>query len=370
LLPEQSEVVVNGLVLIEETDFIEWLARVRSPGATAAAQNRHQHSAGRAQSRKAWDGGAKTAISLPDRREPAPSADMMTGCEALTWIAFGKAFTKEQLGAAETVRLRKWETPKLDDLLRALEARTSEQPYTPLEGTFSHVSFMWEYVGRACAPSLRTLRGKARSREGRLISFREMHDELAHECGRLEHDEALLSQASSLLSGACASERVIAFGQQHQGLEPEAVQATFFMDSTVEITWWNTAESELGWRRLVNVQFRTAEILALWPGTPASVDRPADETAAHQESTSGWRSARLGTAKLPLVAPAALVTWYIDRRDNWQTGCNYPSADKDLSDARDHFKRHTVTRDAVRAVRADHAPEEWKAHGRRKLAQN
>jgi hypothetical protein len=70
----------------------------------------------------------------------------------------------------------------------------------------------------------------------------------------------------------------------------------------------------------------------------------------------------------PPVAAATLSEWYIGRRDRWPANTPYPSQDMDLADARQQFSEHHVTREAVRTVRSRHAPEEWIAKGRRKLA--
>jgi hypothetical protein len=40
-------------------------------------------------------------VSLPTTRSPAPIPSLMTACEVLTWIAFGRALTRERLGEGE-----------------------------------------------------------------------------------------------------------------------------------------------------------------------------------------------------------------------------------------------------------------------------
>jgi hypothetical protein len=74
------------------------------------------------------------------------------------------------------------------------------------------------------------------------------------------------------------------------------------------------------------------------------------------------------SGRQPSVAPATLVRWYAERRDAWPSNRKLPSQDEDLADAKECFPGHNVTREAIRTVRARHAPVSWKAHGRRKLA--
>ena len=69
------------------------------------------------------------------------------------------------------------------------------------------------------------------------------------------------------------------------------------------------------------------------------------------------------------VADATFNKWYCDRRDQWPTDRKHPSQDEDLADARGRFPANRVTREAIRAVRSQHALPSWTAQGRRKLAQ-
>jgi len=65
-----------------------------------------------------------------------------------------------------------------------------------------------------------------------------------------------------VLRGAFASERFVAFGRPHTGAEHKAIETTLFMDPSVEITWWNTVETETHGKRFDDVQLRTAQVLA------------------------------------------------------------------------------------------------------------
>jgi hypothetical protein len=208
----------------------------------------------------------KLAI-LPPSRTPSPTAGLMTACEVLTWIAFGEALTRPRLGADEILRLDTWGTTQLDDLVVALGARAEEHPYTPLAGAFRKPWFMDSYIGRYWAKTMRTLRRRARHRERQLISFANLRDRLARERDRFEHGRQLLETASSELREALAASWLTAFGQRHEGAEHESIKATVFMDSTISVNWWNTVESEAHGRRFEDVQFRTAEVLVVWPAS-------------------------------------------------------------------------------------------------------
>jgi hypothetical protein len=91
-------------------------------------------------------------------------------------------------------------------------------------------------------------------------------------------------------------------------------------------------------------------------GTPSSPNQPA-----------GTQIERLQRGPSP-VALAALTRWYVERRDAWPAGEKYPSQEADLIAARNRFADRFVSRDVVRAVRAEHAPAAWTNKGRRKHA--
>ena len=210
---------------------------------------------------------------LPHHRAPSPTSDLMTACEVLTWIAFGKPLTQYCLGADGAAMLRTWGTDQLGDLRIALEARAAEQPYTPLAGASRKPWFADSYVGQSWAKTARTIRAGARQREQRLVSFVDLRDELVREHDRSVHGDKLLEMASAQLRGSLAAGRLTAFGRRHEGSEHEPIKTTVFMDAAISINWWDTVESEASGRRFDEVQFKTAEVLSVWPAV-ADLDLP------------------------------------------------------------------------------------------------
>jgi hypothetical protein len=82
---------------------------------------------------------------------------------------------------------------------------------------------------------------------------------------------------------------------------------------------------------------------------------------------AGSEAVRTARQKRP-VSAAALQKWYAKRCNYWPSHRKHPSQDDDLTDARQQFPEHNVTRPAIRAVRKRLAPKAWTDHGRRKLA--
>jgi hypothetical protein len=205
---------------------------------------------------------------LPHHRAPAPNSDLLTACEVLTWIAFGKPLTQYCLGANGALMLGTWGTDQLGDLRIALEARAAEQPYTPLAGAFDKPWLSDNYVGQSWAKTARAIRARARQREQRMVSFVDLRDQLVRERDRSLYGDKLLEMASARLQGALAAGRLTAFGRRHEGSEHEPIKATVFMDSAISINWWDMVESESNGRRFDEVQFKTAEVLTVWPAVP------------------------------------------------------------------------------------------------------
>jgi hypothetical protein len=120
--------------------------------------------------------------------------------------------------------------------------------------------------------------------------------------------------------------------------------------------------------RWVDVLLPRPQLLTVWPPLNVEQTRAAEDTSA---TVGARREASQFSEQLrqaPPVSIAALRSWYIERSKDWPPGERPPSSDQDLLAAREHFKGHSVSREAVRALRADFAPEAWKAKGRRKCA--
>jgi predicted DNA-binding transcriptional regulator AlpA len=100
---------------------------------------------------------------------------------------------------------------------------------------------------------------------------------------------------------------------------------------------------------------------------PVKLGRGSGSTAGASDIGAIASTGTMPRTATPPVASAALSKWYIERRDVWPKDHKHPSQDDDLSDARQHFHEHNVTREAIRSARSQHAPASWIAMGRRKF---
>jgi hypothetical protein len=220
----------------------------------------------------------------------------MTGCETLTWIAFGKAQPKGQFGEAILVSF--WGTTELEDLRIALAARAASTPYCPLESAFYKPYLVKDFFsGPNWARSMRALRVRVRRAEGNLASFPELQDRLDRDLAWKQRAGALLDAATRALLEALRAGRTTAFGRRHGG-EHQEVLATAFFDRSITATWWDTIEDERHAIHFTDVQLRTDDALRLWPAdaaTAASVAAQAQQptetaTAAEpQQRNAGGR---------------------------------------------------------------------------------
>jgi hypothetical protein len=225
------------------------------------------------------EGEAVRALSLPKTRSPAPTASLMTACEVLTWIAFGQALTRERIGGGELIGW--WGTAQLGDLAVALEARAGAAPWCPLDGAFQKPHFMSHYVGREGPASLRALRSHFRRREGRLITFKEMRDLLEHDRCRVQQRLELLVVAERRLIEALQAQRLAGMGRG-KAVDLQDIPALVLADRSAMVTvrWWDTLEVEIKGQiryRFTDVQFRTSEVLVIWPVTPPHEDEAEEK---------------------------------------------------------------------------------------------
>jgi hypothetical protein len=106
----------------------------------------------------------------------------------------------------------------------------------------------------------------------------------------------------------------------------------------------------------------TGQLLKLWPGHEVTIPVTPSQAVPGEQSLEGIKQCK------PPIAPAELALWYEARRDDWPNDRKHPSEAEDLTDARDCYPDHHITREAMRTVRARLAPKTWTSHGRRKHA--
>lgn len=126
------------------------------------------------------------------------------------------------------------------------------------------------------------------------------------------------------------------------------------------VTGMPAKQPETRWK---DVLFPTSRLLELWPGHDGTITAALPPTVRREHDLEGTKRTK------PPIAPAELAHWYQARRDAWPDDRKHPSEAEDLTDARDCYPDHHITREAVRTVRARLAPVTWTSQGRRKHAQ-
>lgn len=253
-------------------------------------------------------------IPLPRRTGGVPQTAFITACEALTWIGLGKSQTKEQLNDADLRFIRLWGHSDVEPVLRALEGRSAPAPFCVLDRNVQIRKGQPDHSGRYSDQTyslfgpdgLRRIRARARQQTGRLVTYGELHAQLKMEAEDNRTASVRLGEARSQLLEALRCERISAYGHKSflngapdKSSPYEAIPFTVFIEKGITVTSWNTAEPDRdlpmeAWvgRRGVHfgdVQFKTADILTLWPvGAPVAelVSIATDRTGASGRPTS------------------------------------------------------------------------------------
>ncbi len=229
----------------------------------------------------------------PPRLPPGPQSAKMSACEVLTWIALGRAQTKEALNADSLARDERWGEGELIGVQVALEGRASRTPFCavyrlrPDGGTGS--KDMNNYAHPLLSPNgprkLRGIRGRARRRLRTLVDYRTLAAMVLEE--RLLHDreDVLIASAAREVMEALVAEKITAHGQpsrpdgnHDRSARHGPVPWDALVHSSVKIDIWNQIGTSRGdghvWQQRKEltyheVYFKTAEVLALWPEQPA-----------------------------------------------------------------------------------------------------
>jgi hypothetical protein len=217
-----------------------------------------------------------------------PIRSIMTACEVLTWIAFRRAITREQLRALFKVSLERWACVPADAVLEALEARagvSGDGPYYAIrwakDSYHSDRSAHTEFSPKG--PSmLRWIRRQHRRTTGTLVSFSALAHLLREEIAADERTSQQLKEAKIQLCDRAASGLLVAYGisldsdgNLSAGASVQAIPATVFKYPAITITEWDEVHADTTkpikyWHnkklpQFEDIQFNTSEVLALWP---------------------------------------------------------------------------------------------------------
>lgn len=305
-------------------------------------------------------------------RANPPRDPLLTPLQVLDWIAGNRLHPCQEIYDRDFVSQWVGDRFGVGAILEALDARSALEPFCAVQRVF--LDGLWAeggYSHRALSPKgpalLRSIRRRARQRQGRLVSYAEMATELRTGLDALAREDAARKRAKPELLSALRAGTLTAWGKRERrcganpGATHEAIPPGVFMDDLVTVTEWGTvgtdrdnsmAFGKYNEVRFYEVRFYTAKVLTIWP---TSSRTPVD--AGRKSSTNNVT-----------VSVAALRDWYIKRRDEWPGHRKHPSQDDDWIEAKAHFAGKSVGREAIRSVRKEHAPQSWTDPGRRKLA--
>lgn len=261
---------------------------------------------------------ADNAASNSDMQGNVSHSALMSSWDVLSWIAFAEVRPCPDSDDAIDFTFR-WGDSLATDTLEALEARANDHPYYIVRHLILDGQ-PWDgksYVHRAFSPAaprlLRSIRAKARKRENRPVSFRELAVMLRAELVAIAKDDARISKARHSILELLRASKLSAWGKrethsrvpgsQRPGevtyvqvggfLSPEQhekIDAAIFMDDRITITEWGdvgpdpehfAASYEHHGPRFREVRFRTSEVLAVW-----SASREVDPTPPTASATS------------------------------------------------------------------------------------
>ena len=234
-----------------------------------------------------------------------PNRSLMSACEVLTWIAFRRAIPQEGLHCLTSVSHVRWGEPPGHAILIALSARSGEfadGPYCPIRLPpgpwfgFDGFPSQFPHFRKEGPALLRRIRALRRKETGRLVSYAEVADMLKDEIEDDKRVSAKIEAARVTLLDRAAGGDLVAFGiragddgEPRPGSIHEAIPATHLMHPMIGITEWDMVRVDTShpagkWLNLripeyAKVQFRTAEVLALWPAgttrSPSTAEAPS-----------------------------------------------------------------------------------------------
>lgn len=250
---------------------------------------------------------------LPSNDARLPDRSMMSACEVITWIAFRRAIPSDGLSALFRASHNRWGIFPADLTLAALEARAGlvgDGPFHPVwipnrPRSRDEIPNRDRILTPEGPAILRSIRARLRRDTGRLLGYAELAAMLRDDIeadARLSSD---LQAARDELRDRAAGGLITVHGIPRTGPGltvksplPEAVPASLFMHPAVTITVWNEVQPDTSrpleeWLELrlpeyEQVQFRTAEVLALWPVAASARSMDAVDGVALADLPAAW----------------------------------------------------------------------------------
>lgn len=295
------------------------------------------------------------------------NGDRLTACEAMHWIAFGQTKSWEEYDGESYDLNSRWEfalgggAAVGAELREALAARILESPFCPVS-FWDDLSIDGGYRHRALSPQgprlLQRLRAKARKRDGRLVSYREILAELENDIALIEAQTRALDIAGIELVKALRAKKLTAVGQR--GFEPPPgsdyveVPPAVFEHPATKLYVYDRFGADVGrplieWKGyrsdFANMRFSREEIQMLWPQTkkgpksearrrdpaPGTVDRFGPQTASDQVK--------------PVIPANHIKEYFCDSRDRGETPL---AADASVARVAALYPNYLVPRQKVR----------------------
>jgi hypothetical protein len=259
-----------------------------------------------------------------DTASDRPTKSMMSACETITWIAFRRTVRLEELVTLYKVTPFRWFSHPAVTVLEALEARAGLSG----DGPFCAIRKANDPPGRDTFPSrhtiftregpaaLRWIRAQHRRDTGKLLSYADLTQLLREDIAFDELLSAQIDEGKAELKDRAAGKKLVAYGiptwpdGSRAADEPVSLPATLFMDPAMTLTERDTLHADStkpmkDWGnqkvpRFKNIQFRTEQVLELWPPQPAASGQHSEPSPTPEPSGPG----RIDT--LPVSAHEAI----------------------------------------------------------------
>jgi hypothetical protein len=211
----------------------------------------------------------------------------------------------------------------------------------------------------------------------------ELADELeADKASALDMSDQI-DEAKRAINAAVRDEILVAFGKSASGLRkpsPSAVHAPLdplllLGPRIIELDGWLTEDDERPFSEIKGyagpyfdeIFFRSSDLLKLWPPLRSDDADGGLLTSLTPVQLSANDKAKIVKKGKPVSSPQ-LTAWMEERLQSWPPSEKRPTEEEDWAAAKAHFEKVgiTVTRDALRQIREDVTPPEWRRQGRRK----